>query len=205
VVGPGALGLLSGATKLENGSYSHFEADLLSYGWTVELPGLPSNAASKQDKIQGVVTEVDPTQGDAKLDLSWLCEPFAEFPATIDIFGDGSIRIVNAPGHLLGHINLIYRISKEPERFVYLAGRACHDRRLLTREKSIAEWRDAERPHIVCCIHAGRRKAEETMERMRRLELGKVEKLGAVKVVFAHDTDWEKKARQERRFWPGRL
>lgn len=66
---------------------------------------------------------------------------------------------------------------------MYLGGDACHDRRLLTGEKEIGTWTDAE--GVVCCIHADREAAESTIERIRGLEERGVE------VVFAHDVEWE--------------
>jgi hypothetical protein len=56
----------------------------------------------------------------------------------MDLFGYGSLYIVNAPGHLPGHLNLLCRTGDR--NFVYLAGDSCHDPRLLTGELEIAEW-----------------------------------------------------------------
>lgn len=68
---------------------------------------------------------------------------------------------------------------------MYLAGDACHDRRILRGERAIGEWRDER--GAVCCIHADRREAEATIERIRGLEARGVE------VVFAHDVEWERR------------
>lgn len=67
---------------------------------------------------------------------------------------------------------------------MYLAGDACHDRRLLTGEKEIGEWVDT--GGRGCCIHVDKEEAEKTIERIGRLEEGGME------VVFAHDGEWEK-------------
>ena len=61
-------------------------------------------------------------------------------PNVIDFFGDGSVYIIDAPGHLQGHLNLLARISAE--KWAYLGGDCCHDSRILTGEKEIAEYDD---------------------------------------------------------------
>lgn len=116
--------------------------------------------------------------------------PDESLPQTLDLFNDGSVLIVDAPGHLPGHINLLARTSED--HHIYLGGDACHDRRLLTGEKAIGEWTDAE-GHI-CCIHADREQAEETIKRIRALETKGIE------VIFAHDVEWENEPANKRRF-----
>lgn len=134
--------------------------------------------------------------------------------------------IINAPGHLPGHINLLCRVdndddasSNDPPRWIYLAGDACHDIRLFTGEREIATWTDTE--GRACCIHADRKATMETLRRMRQAneagfalppasdgqEGGKkeAEKQGTVEVVFAHNWAWEKDAKDRERFWPGSL
>lgn len=109
----------------------------------------------------------------------------------MDIFNDGSILIVNAPGHLPGHINLLVHMPSDST--IYLAGDACHDRRLLTGEKSIGEWHDD--GGNSCCIHADRKQAEQTIARIRKLEEEGVE------VILAHDDNWERKCENQDRFF----
>jgi hypothetical protein len=60
-------------------------------------------------------------------------------------------------------------------------------------EREIGEWRDGS-GHL-CCIHADRGKAEETIERIRGLEKDGVE------VIFAHDVEWESDPRNQDRFF----
>ena len=119
-----------------------------------------------------------------------LWEPRGSLPRTMDIFQDGSVLLVDAPGHLPGHINILART--EPGKSVYLAGDACHDRRIMTREREIGEWHD-EHGHI-CCIHGNRPEAERTIERIKQLELEGVE------IIFAHDVEWEQNPENQRRF-----
>lgn len=125
------------------------------------------------------------------LDLNQPWTSLGHLPRTMDVFQDGSLYIVDAPGHLPGHVNLL--ATTELGQQIYLAGDACHDRRIMTGEREIGEWRDAEGQ--VCCIHADRREAEETIERIRRLEGQGVE------VIFAHDVEWEGNELNQGRFW----
>jgi hypothetical protein len=78
-------------------------------------------------------------------------------------------------------------------RWIYLAGDACHDRRILRGEKDIGEWYDGSGHR--CCIHADREKAEETIARIRTLEQNDVE------VIFAHDVEWEADERNRSRLY----
>jgi len=187
IVGPGALDLLRhGGDPSTTGSHSHFETDLLPTERTIELP-LPGQQSSQNTKIElpGIATP------------QW--KPIADFPHAIDVFEDGSLFIVNAPGHLQGHINLLARTGLE--NWVYLAGDACHDRRLLRGELSIAEWEKYEK---MCCIYVDKAKTEETLERIRGLEGGGRDDQ-KVEVILAHDREWIDERRDEERFWPGKL
>lgn len=118
-------------------------------------------------------------------------EAHSSLNRVIDLFSDGSVLIVDAPGHLPGHINILARTGLDHR--VYLAGDACHDRRIVRREKAIGEWADAT-GHI-CCIHANKEEAEQTIERIRKLEEQGTE------VIFAHDVEWEEDPRNGDRFW----
>ncbi|KAF2439599.1 Metallo-hydrolase/oxidoreductase [Karstenula rhodostoma CBS 690.94] len=182
LVGHGAFNLLNGTSSALRGGHSFFESDLLPEGRTIEL---------SQPSTQGVVQhKSDTVQLEGKLSLSqW--KPYNHLPYTLDIFNDGSLLIVDAPGHLPGHVNILARISETQQ--VYLGGDACHDRRLLTGEKQIGEWSDAE--GHVCCIHADRKGAEETIQR-----IGKLESEG-VEIIFAHDVEWENDAANKTRFF----
>ncbi|KEF61410.1 uncharacterized protein A1O9_02976 [Exophiala aquamarina CBS 119918] len=186
VVGHGALDLLSGKTQLNLGKHMVFESDLLDAQRTVELPS--------------------PDGSNEESSHAW--KSLSSFPRAIDFFKDGSVYIINAPGHLPGHINLLCRISQNPTKFVCLAGDACHDIRLFTREKDIATWTDDEGRY--CCIHVDIAKTKETLANLyaasnEGLELGGEKDKAQVEVIFAHDFAWEEKARKEDRFFPGKL
>ncbi|UPX20239.1 uncharacterized protein EKO05_0010479 [Ascochyta rabiei] len=180
VVGHGALSLLAGTSPKFRGSPSFFEPDLLPPGRSIELSN-PRAHAEKQDSAvaQGTLSFGGPRLAHGIL------------PQILDLFNDGSLLIFNAPGHLPGHINILSRTADG--RRVYLGGDSCHDRRLLTGVKEIGEWTDA-KGHV-CCIHADREEAGETIRRTRMLEQEGVE------VIIAHDDEWEDNPANKTRFF----
>lgn len=193
VIGNGAADLLSGARKLQNGGHSFFEADLLPASRTISL----------SDPEISFPPQLSDSGREMKSDIfstSWRSK--GVFPSTMDIFGDGSVYVVSAPGHLPGHLNLLCRL--ENGQYVYLAGDSCHDKRLLTGEKEIATWVEDGRLDTICCIHTDKEAAKKTLELIRATEQGGTE-LGKVEVVFAHDAVWDKEAREKGRFFPGKL
>lgn len=199
IVGNGSLDLLSGKKKTNNGGHSHFESDLLPEDRTLELPAPPNDNVPVVEKARGLNKIPQSLPFDQPL---W--EPFETLPHVIDVFSDGSLMIVDAPGHLPGHINLLCRVNVNPIRYVYLAGDACHDRRILIGEKGIAEWPDSNTPLKICCIHANRDKAMQTIRMIRNLEThGTL--LGDVEVILAHDAEWADSANLEGKYFPGHL
>jgi glyoxylase-like metal-dependent hydrolase (beta-lactamase superfamily II) len=164
VVGPGARGVLRDGLP-GSGSHQHFQRDLLPAGRTVEVVRTKSAEAGGGEGEQSVGR--------------W--EPLGPFPAAWDVFGDGAVYLLNMPGHLPGHVNLLCRVG--PERWVCLAGDTFHDRRLLTGEKEIGMWDDGEGHRL--CIHLDPELAVKSIERLRELD-----KMGNVKIVAAHDVGW---------------
>jgi glyoxylase-like metal-dependent hydrolase (beta-lactamase superfamily II) len=205
VVGHGSLGLLSGSLKPENGSHSYFEAGLLPNERTIELinPGIPATPPPSDDENFPMNETVD-TRIKSTLNLQ-MWRSISLFPSATDVFNDGSLYILNAPGHLPGHLNLLCRTSLKPTKYVLLAADSCHDRRLLTGDKDIAEWCDPEMPSTTRCIHMDKEVAKQTLRRIRDAEQGVAEDLGCVEVVFSHDPVWEANAKQAGRFFPGQL
>ncbi|KAF1833654.1 hypothetical protein BDW02DRAFT_623417 [Decorospora gaudefroyi] len=181
IVGHGALALLDGTSSSLRGGHSFFESDLLPEGRTVELSEPSPHALKRNDSRTA--------PGEINFNGSW--QAYGGLPQVLDLFNDGSLLIVDAPGHLPGHINLLARLSDDHQ--VYMAGDACHDRRLLTGEKTIGEWNDVH--GHVCCIHADRKQAEQTIERIRVLEKDGVE------IIFAHDVEWENNPANKARFF----
>jgi glyoxylase-like metal-dependent hydrolase (beta-lactamase superfamily II) len=124
VVGSGTLDLLA-----NGGGYLYpkelFNYDELPFNRTFELPPVEGvnglKAAGKQtdhkwEKLDGFDLDV------------------------VDYFGDGSLFIVDAPGHLFGHVNLLARIGEES--WAYLGGDCCHDVRILKGESDVAMYSD---------------------------------------------------------------
>jgi glyoxylase-like metal-dependent hydrolase (beta-lactamase superfamily II) len=161
VVGPGALALLDGPHAFPRDPRGHFHASGLPRGRTEQLP-----------KGGG---------GDGG-DGGGFWTPLGPFPRAHDWFGDASLFVVDAPGHLAGHVNLLCRIGRE--EWVCLAGDSCHDIRILNGEVETAVYEDPEKPGAMKCAHADLRAAEEHLERLRVLRHGGVE------VILAHDFSW---------------
>ena len=184
VVGNGALDLLSGKSKYDLGKHMIFEPDLLPLERTLELP----------------------TPGTTDSNFEW--QELSTFPHVIDFFKDGSVYIVNAPGHLPGHINLLCKISSQPTKFVCLAGDACHDGRLLTGECDIATWTDETGRY--CCMHVDIPRSKETLARLYAaskdgLRVDGEDQPAEFEVIYAHNYEWEEQAKQQGKFWPGKL
>lgn len=185
IVGNKTTSLLHGKHDTLHGSHSFFERDLLPQDRTIELsdPNITST-----DTLHQLIPIGEP-------DFRQPWTTHSDLGSIIDSFKDGSLYIVDAPGHLPGHINLLAKTA--PERYLYLAGDACHDRRIMRGQKKIGEWHDLE--GHVCCIHADKKVAEETIGRIRELERKGVE------IIFAHDVEWEEDSRNESRFLRPRL
>ncbi|KAL3461033.1 beta-lactamase-like protein [Aspergillus heterothallicus] len=174
IVGHGTRDLLQNGMSYH--SAAHFERDLLPNDRTVELPPVTTTGP-----FGSVVTSaLRPVAGTVK--HTW--HPLGPFGSVIDLFGDGSLYIVDSPGHLVGHLNVLVRVRED--HWVYLAGDACHHPRLLSGEAEMAEW---EENGATVCIHANKAMAEETLRKMQSARDAGVD--GAtVEVVFAHDAEW---------------
>ena len=185
VVGKGSLEVLASAGNPPPAdSTSFFEADLLPLERTIELPSVS----------EGVVESTKNGKGGLFSRVMWhKSGPLAN---VIDIFSDGSVYIVDSPGHLDGHLNLLARLA--PGKLLYLAGDACHDRRIMRKELDIATWKNMHGD--ICCIHANKETTEKTIELIVELE-----KLDGMEVVLAHDREWLDKEKNKKRFWPSKL
>ncbi|KAJ1324659.1 N-acyl homoserine lactone hydrolase [Microdochium nivale] len=198
IIGSGGVELLRG-TKAGGSSHNHFEPGLLPWQRILELraPGAARNGPSGCD--EGGQEVCHGLQAAQELrGRAWA--PFGPFDQTLDMCGDGSVHVVWAPGHLSGHINLLVR--KDDGTYVYLAGDAAHDMRLLLGEKDIATWQDDRHPGQVCCIHQDRDVAKQTLARIREAMSGTSD-LGQCEVVLTHDEVWAAQAMADDRFFPG--
>ncbi|SCO91368.1 uncharacterized protein FRV6_15496 [Fusarium oxysporum] len=191
IVGNGAMALLS--EKPTGSSHNHFESNLLPLDRTFELKHPTASPCA-------IIPEVLERNSLATQLQNRKWRPMGPFPYTLDVFDDGSLYIVWAPGHLAGHINLLCR--KKDKKYVYLAGDAGHDLRLLSGEKDIAWWRDEN--HQTCCIHQNPDQARQTLANIRAAWNNKTS-LGPVEVVLAHDAAWASAAKTAGSYFPGEL
>ncbi|GIC91338.1 uncharacterized protein Aud_007781 [Aspergillus udagawae] len=82
-------------------------------------PGYPSNPTSRvlDSDIEGrLLREISFGQTPLKVG------PFDAF----DYFGDGSFYLLNAPGHSIGHMCGLARVTTSPDTFVFMGADACH-------------------------------------------------------------------------------
>jgi glyoxylase-like metal-dependent hydrolase (beta-lactamase superfamily II) len=226
IVGPGTLRLL------EKGAPPHypaeiFDPELLLHERVWELPASEISLSSSSSSFgtgaaEGYVGDkattfpnrvwhalLDSSKGNNEDDII--------FPAVIDLFSDRSIYLIDSPGHLFGHVNLLARIG--PTKWVYLGGDCCHDARILTGEKDIALYDDGEGKGHLRSVHVDTDEARTTLGRVRRLlpesrmednrvvrsmaGRSHVDESVEIEVVVAHDKVW--RARNGHRFLPGRL
>lgn len=99
--------------------------------------------------------------------------PFATFKQAIDFYEDGSLYLINTPGHFPGHLSALARVA--PNTFVLLAGDLCHDRQCYCpghRVVSEENHRDVEL-------------ARETVQNLVRLNA----ELDNVIVLLAHEAE----------------
>lgn len=186
LVGSGTLHLL------ENGAPPHypreiFDPNLLPRDRTWEFPPTDSSVLTAANLKQQTAHD-------------W--KPLGGFPAAIDFFGDGSLYVIDSPGHLHGHVNLLARTA--PDKWVFLGGDCCHDVRILKGEKDIAMYDDGKGG--LRSVHVNTEAARETVRRTASLLENSVDDKGSevsVEVVLAHDREWAELNRQ--RFLPNTL
>jgi glyoxylase-like metal-dependent hydrolase (beta-lactamase superfamily II) len=66
------------------------------------------------------------------LDFSRLGERHATFAATVDLLGDGTVRLISTPGHTAGHLSVLLRLTRG--RHVLVIGDAVYTLRNLREE-----------------------------------------------------------------------
>ncbi|KAL0954569.1 hypothetical protein HGRIS_003529 [Hohenbuehelia grisea] len=117
------------------------------------------------------------------------------FPRALDFYGDGSLYVVDAPGHLPGHINVMARTSKDGG-WVCLAADSAHHCKLLTGEAEIATGAHVFGPSG--CAHEDKAGAEAQLGIIKSLRTDP-----RVRVVLAHDSTFEREHPEA--FWPGKI
>lgn len=154
-------------------SHQHFVPDTLPADRTCELP-----ATSDRRRTGDTWQSMGPL-----------------LPAAYDFFHDGSVYVIDAPGHLPGHVNLLCRTR---DRWIMLCGDAFHDRRLLRGEKAIGTWESAEGETL--CIHVDRDQAAETIKRLGDFDRATGDEC---ELIAAHDEVWWEK--NKHRQFPGTI
>ncbi|KAH7908591.1 beta-lactamase-like protein [Hygrophoropsis aurantiaca] len=117
------------------------------------------------------------------------------FPRALDYFGDGSMFIIDSPGHLPGHVTILARTSNDGA-WIFLGGDAAHDFRLITAEKDVAYSVDI--CGHVTCAHLNRDVAVETIRR-----IGALLEIPRVQILIAHDYTWYEANKDGPAFLPG--
>nr|VWP01493.1 MFS domain-containing protein [Ganoderma boninense] len=134
-------------------------------------------------------TFLDPSGSTDTTGADWA--PIGPFPRALDFYGDGSLYIVDAPGHMPGHLNVLVRTSPDGG-WAFLAGDSAHDWQLLTGEAMVGHH------HTFGCIHEDPAKAQETIERVKALS-----EHPRVRVLLAHDVPFvNANAADATGYWP---
>lgn len=183
IVGYGTRNLLKNGMKYH--SAANFEKDLLPEDRVIELPAPNRPILAAEAFDESIFKKTKPLQAfSPNCDSIW--KPRHCFDHTIDLFGDGLVFLVDSPGHIAGHLNLLVRVSKN--KWVYLAGDACHHPRILNGQAGMAEWEENGQ-HL--CIHIDKPKAMETVRKIQNIQRMGLED-AEVEVVLAHDAEWFK-------------
>ncbi|KAK3936747.1 hypothetical protein QBC46DRAFT_366678 [Diplogelasinospora grovesii] len=200
VVGSGTLELLTkGGGPLYPGHL--FNDDELPGEYTVELPEVKTASKEYEQHRPKHTQQTNPdilNKLPLKGALEW--REMKGLGMGIDLFGDQSVWVIDSPGHLYGHANLLCRLGEK--KWVYLGGDCCHDPRILRGEKGIAMYDDG--MGGLRSVHTNTHVARETLEKINGFIKGKQldgEDGAEVEVVLAHDKAWREG--NLRRFWPG--
>ncbi|CAM1509701.1 Fc.00g000360.m01.CDS01 [Cosmosporella sp. VM-42] len=201
IVGSGTQDLLrNGAGPLYPAEL--FNDDEVPASQTVELPPVRRENSGEYNTGPYVpkhtVTPANSRSKPPPAADSWVWAPLASFPHALDLFGDGSVYVIDSPGHLYGHVNLLARIAER--KYIYLGGDCCHDPRILSGEKGIALYEDGRGG--MRSVHVDTGVAKGTLDRIEDFVKGDGGG-NEVEVVVAHDGKWRE--RNMHRFWPGRL
>ncbi|KAH8815966.1 beta-lactamase-like protein [Xylogone sp. PMI_703] len=116
----------------------------------------------------------------SELEGPWV--PFGPFDKAMDFFGDGSVWLVQAPGHMPG--NLFAAVHTGDGQWVILGGDCCHSRSILNGEVEIAEFDYPGRGRM--SAHDDLGEAKQTIKKLRDLEIENYN----VHIALCHDDKW---------------
>ncbi|KAK7449336.1 hypothetical protein VKT23_013477 [Stygiomarasmius scandens] len=158
------------------------------------LSGYPTNATSEM-----LSTSV-PLDRTRFLDPSEFNTSIGPGLKAMDFFGDGSMYLIDAAGHMAGHMNILARTSSDGS-WIYLAGDTAHDVRLLTGEKQVGEVPDPEsEAGEMICGHDDKGVAIKHIEMV-----GSLMEAPGVHVLIAHDRGWYEENKGGSAYFPGRI
>ncbi|KAJ7471314.1 beta-lactamase-like protein [Mycena galericulata] len=178
------------------GDHSPFTHATFVIGGDVQhelLTGFPYTPASD---VLATSVPVDRTRFLAASEFNTSVGPF---PRAMDYFGDGSLYLVDAAGHMSGHINALARTSSNGS-WIYLGSDTAHDVRLLTGEKEVGEVPDPRMPGVMICAHVNKEAAIKHIERV-----GSLMKIPGVHVLMAHDWRWYEENKGGNSYFPGKI
>ncbi|TBU31314.1 Metallo-hydrolase/oxidoreductase [Dichomitus squalens] len=158
---------------------------------------LQPQAAFPHNQSSDILQSTVPLDRTDFLEESQFNVSIGPFTHAYDYFGDGSLYIIDAVGHLKGHINILARTSSIGS-WIYLGGDTAHDVRLLTGEKEVAFMMDA--GGMMLCAHANK---DEAVEHIRRV--GSLLNVPKVHVLLAHDWEWYEENKGGEAFLPGTI
>ncbi|GLB44242.1 putative metallo-beta-lactamase superfamily protein [Lyophyllum shimeji] len=148
-----------------------------------------------EHKLPLIAVDLPPTRTTYLSPDEW--QPLGPFPQALDFYGDGSLYIVNAFGHLHGHINVLARTSSDGA-WIYLAGDSAHHWDLVTGKGKIAVHETA--TGFARCAHVDKEAAEQHLLRIRKLT-----EMPRIRVLLAHDGPWYEENKGGPAFWPGKI
>ncbi|KAI8975871.1 beta-lactamase-like protein [Trametes punicea] len=194
-----AAGGLSAARDIKHVCLSHIHFD--HTGDPSRFPGstflLGADAAplirAHAPDFAGTIYAVDvPPERTRFLDpAAW--PALGPFEHALDFYGDGSVYVVDAAGHVPGHVNVLARTSADGG-WIYLAADSAHDWRIVRGEAGFAHHPTAG------CIHKDPAKAQRHVERIRELM-----REPRVRVLLTHDIPWYEENKGGRAFFPGTI
>ncbi|KAI1789711.1 Metallo-hydrolase/oxidoreductase [Ganoderma leucocontextum] len=158
---------------------------------------LQTQAAFPTNATSDILESTVPLDRTDFLDDSKFNASIGPFPRAHDYFGDGSLYLIDAIGHLKGHVNVLARTSATGS-WIYLGGDTAHDVRLLTGEKEVAFMVDPSGRML--CAHANKEDAVEHIQRV-----GSLLKVPKVHVLLAHDWEWYEANKGGSAFLPGTI
>lgn len=171
---------------LANGAGPHYPAEIFNKD---ELPTERTFELPPADPLTASIASRQQTEH------QW--QQLGPFPAAIDYFGDGSLYIVDTPGHITGHVNLLVRTGHK--KWVFLGGDCCHDTRILSGLSGIAMYDDGH--GSLRSVHMDTEKATSSLEKVQSLKANARDE--DIEIVIAHDKGWMEQ--NARRFLPGTL